>query len=634
MCGIVGFVDFKNDTSAQHLGQMADVLTHRGPDDMGTFIDFQERFALGVGHKRLSILDLSPLGHQPMQWQDLVIVYNGEVYNFKEVKTELESLGYSFVSNSDTEVILKAFHAWGINMISRLNGMFAIALYDKQKQKLILIRDRAGVKPIYWYIKDGLFMFASELKSFFRHPRFEKEINLSGLSLFLQYGYINQPDSIFKHTQKLSSGHYLDLDLKTGEVEIHQYWDVLDQYAQEKSREKEDEILNSLDDLLESACNFRMISDVPVGVFLSGGYDSSLVAAMVQKRSMKKVKTFTIGFEDTKFDEAPFAKRIAEHLGTDHQEYRCTQRDALEALEKLVYHWDEPFADSSAIPTLLVSKMARESVTVSLSADGGDELFGGYEKYSSALIYAKLNSFLPGRGVIDFGLAPMRDLLVDHQLLNEPKLYIFDNLLRNSKSHKAVDYLQNYQKFFLDSELKRISPQLYSQDLHQRLNPKFALIKDSLDQMMALDYLTYQAEVILTKVDRATMAYSLEGREPLLDYRLLEFVSRLPVDLKLKHGIKKYLLKEIVHRYIPKSLMDRPKMGFSIPLVAWLSNDLKDQVGYYLGDDFIHKQGIFNLKAVQQLVLRFQNRRDINFANKIWNLLIFQMWYSKWVLDQ
>ncbi len=634
MCGIVGFVDFKKVTTAEHLSEMANALTHRGPDDMGAFMDFHPACSLGLGHKRLSILDLSPLGHQPMAWLDLVIAYNGEVYNFKEVRTELESLGYSFISGSDTEVILKAFHAWGISMISRLNGMFAIALYDKKKEKLTLIRDRAGVKPLYWYRKNGLFMFASEIKSFFHHPGFEKEINFKGLSLFLQYGYINQPDSIFEHTHKLSSGHYLELDLKNGEQSIHQYWDVLDHYSKEKSNEKEEDILNSLDELLESSCNYRMIADVPVGVFLSGGYDSSLVAAMVQKQATKKVKTFTIGFEDAKFDEAPFARKVAEHLGTDHQEYRCTQQDALEVLDQLVYHWDEPFADSSAIPTLLVSRMARKSVTVSLSADGGDELFGGYEKYSSAMTYKKLNSYLPLSGLIDYGLAPARDFLVDHKILNETRLYVYDNILSNSQSKDAVDYLQNYQKFFLDSELKGISAKLPPQNLDQRFNPKLRLIQDPLDKMMAMDYLTYQAEVILTKVDRATMAYSLEGREPLLDYRLLEFVSRIPADLKVKNGIKKYLLKEIVHRYIPKSLMDRPKMGFSIPLVAWLSHDLKDQVAHFLGNEFILKQGIFNLNAIQQLILRFQLRKDINFANKIWNILIFQMWYSKWIQNQ
>lgn len=634
MCGIVGFIDFNKKTSEKNLKDMADALTHRGPDDMGTFLDFNDGFILGLGHKRLSILDLSPLGHQPMFWQDLVIVYNGEVYNFKEIRVELESLGYTFESNSDTEVILKAFHAWGIKMISRLNGMFAIALFDKQRKKLVLIRDRAGVKPLYWYQKDGLFMFGSELKSFFHHPKFEKEINLKGLSLFLQYGYINQPETIFNHTHKLSSGHFLEFDLNTGRLSISQYWDVLDSYAQEKSTKKESEILDSLDDLFESACNYRMVSDVPVGVFLSGGYDSSLVAAMVQKRSMKKIKTFTIGFEDPKFDEAPHAKNVAEYLGTDHQEYRCTERDALNVLDKLVYYWDEPFADSSAIPTLLVSKMARESVTVSLSADGGDELFGGYEKYSSALTYSKLNSFIPIRGVIDHGVAPFRDLLIDQHVLNESKLYIFDNILRNSRSHSAIEYLQNYQKFFLDSEMKLISPLLHPQDLNHKNNPKFSLIPDSLDQMMAFDYLTYQAEVILTKVDRATMAFSLEGREPLLDYRLLEFVSGLPVDLKLKNGVRKYLLKEIVHRYLPKSIMERPKMGFSIPLVSWLSKDLKDQVNYYLGDEFVRKQGLFNPEAVQKLVKRFQDRKDINFANKIWNLLIFQMWYAKWILGK
>lgn len=634
MCGIVGFVDFKKSSTEENLRKMANSLAHRGPDDMGTYLDFLPECNIGLGHRRLAILDLSPLGHQPMTWQDLIIVFNGEIYNFKEVRADLELLGYSFISESDTEVILKAFHAWGVKMISHLNGMFSIALYDKIKEKLLLIRDRAGVKPLYWYKKDGLFMFGSELKSFFCHPLFEKKINLNSLSFFLQYGFINQPDSIFEDTHKLSSGHYLEIDLRNGNVRIQQYWDVLDFYTKDKLEVKEEDILNDLDDLLESSCNYRMIADVPVGVFLSGGYDSSLVAAMVQKRATKKVKTFTIGFEEVKFDESTYARKVAEHLGTDHHEYRCTQRDALDLLDQLVYHWDEPFADSSAIPTLLVSKMARNSVTVSLSADGGDELFGGYEKYSSALTYKKFNNYLPSRGLIDFGLAPLRGFLVDQQLLNESRLYVIDIILSNSKSKTPVDYLQNYQKFFLDSELKELSSKFAIQDFHQRFNPKFNLIRDSLDQMMALDYLTYQAEVILTKVDRATMAHSLEGREPLLDYRLLEFVSKIPADLKVKNGVKKYLLKEIVHRYIPKQLMDRPKMGFSIPLVAWLSDDLKDQVSHYLGNEFITKQGIFNSCAIAQLTSRFQLRKDINYANKIWNLLIFQMWYSKWIPNQ
>lgn len=578
-------------------------------------------------------MDLSSLGHQPMCWEQLVIVYNGEVYNFGEIRRELEALAYGFTSTSDTEVILKAFHAWGIGMVERLNGMFAIAIYDRVARKLTLLRDRAGVKPLYWYFSDGILMFGSELKSLYKHPRFNKDLDWDSLGIFLQMGHIPQPRTIFKDTHKLPSGSYLELDLESADYRIQRYWSVTDPYAKEKVDLSETEVLDHLEGLLASACNYRMVSDVPVGIFLSGGYDSSLVAAMVQKDLPSKVKTFTIGFEEAKFDEAPYARKVAEHLGTEHMEYRCTERDALELLESLVHFWDEPFADSSAIPTLLVSRMARQSVAVTLSADGGDELFGGYEKYESALKYFRLNSLFPVGKLAGTLLGALREPLLGTRLMDESRLYIMDNILKNAQSRDALDYLHHYQKFYLDNELIRLSTKLFPTHLLGDSMGRFASIQNPMDRMMAWDYQSYQQDVILTKVDRATMAFGLEGREPLLDYRLVEYVGRLPVDLKLKNGVKKYLLKEIVHRYIPKGLMDRPKMGFSIPLVRWLLEDLKEQTSYYFGAEFVRRQGIFDSEAVAQLLETFRRRKDINFANKVWNLLIFQMWYAKWMED-
>jgi asparagine synthase (glutamine-hydrolysing) len=609
---------------------MISTLNHRGPDDEGTYLDEVDQYQLGLGHKRLSILDLSPLGHQPMKYQNLVIVYNGEVYNFKEIRQELETLGYDFQSQSDTEVILKSYHCWGDEMVSKLNGMFAIIMFDKEKQELTLFRDRAGVKPLYWFFKDGLFLFGSELKSLCAHPRFERKLNFEALSLFLQFGYVPQPLSIYQNTHKMSSGHFLKLDLSSAAIQKEKYWEVFSAYVSEKSTKKESEILEDLDTLISSACNYRMVSDVPVGVFLSGGYDSSLVTAMVQKESSQKIKTFTIGFEEEKFNEAIYAKQVADHLGTDHHEYLCSQKEALNLIEELPDIWDEPFADSSAIPTYLVSKLARNQVVVSLSADGGDELFGGYEKYQSADKYFNLFQKYPIKNIVFQVMDPLRDH-VAVKILSESKLHIYDNFLKTKESKDSISNLEAYQKFFFDNEIKKLSSHLESSSLYSGDTQQLNAIENPLDQMMAYDYATYQADDILTKVDRATMAHGLEGREPLLDYRLIDYVGKIPTHLKLKGGVKKYLLKEITHRYLPKSLMDRPKMGFSVPLVTWLKNDLHYLIDDFLCEAYIKDQGIFHWEQISKMVKLFENRGDINYANRIWNLLVFQLWYQKWM---
>ena len=631
MCGIAGLVDFRRQSSKENLQKMTDVLFHRGPDDGGYFFECFEQSQVGLGHRRLSILDLSNHGHQPMAFCHLTLVYNGEVYNFKEIRSELEKQGYSFESQSDTEVILKAYHKWGKDAIRRFNGMFAIAIFDSQKRTLTLIRDRAGVKPLYWYQKDGLFMFASELKSFHEHPAFVNELNQDGLALFLQYGYIPQPHTIFNHTHKLKAGHSLELDINNSTLKIGKYWDVIDCYNQPKLDISEQEAMDETERLLRSACEYRMVSDVPVGIFLSGGYDSSAVTALLQSERTGKLKTFSIGFHEEKFNEAHHAKKVAKHLGTDHTEYYCTQKDALEILPKLPEIWDEPFADNSVIPTTLVSKLAREQVTVSLSADGGDEVFGGYDKYVQAAHYHHL-----------FTKVPARSLIAKTLSMIPPEKTSLDLLISNfsGKYHRALSIMsadsqsqamQNLQKFFSDSELpglmrvKTGKIQTGFDDV-AHLNSQLS----DLDKMMAIDFKTYQLDDILTKVDRATMSVSLEGREPLLDYRLIEYVARLDPSFKINNGNKKYLLKQITHKYLPKEMMDRPKMGFSVPIIEWFSDELKHYLDHYFEPGLLEKQGLFNVKLLTKMKTKYLAGQK-HHIGKLWTILVFQMWYERWM---
>ena len=387
MCGIVGFIDFNKSSENLDIQNMTGSLFHRGPDDYGTKFVTTKSCCIGLGHRRLSILDLSDLGHQPMYFENLEIVYNGEVYNFKEIRSELSGFGYDFVSDSDTEVLLKSYHKWGSEFVSKLNGMFAIVIHDKEHQTLTLLRDRAGVKPLYYYYENGLFLFGSEIKAFHEHPKFIKKVNSGSVKEFLKYGYVPEPNSIFQNTYKLGAGQTLTFDLQTGDMKKEVYWRVSDIYKRPKLTCSEAEALEVLEKLMRDSFNYRMVSDVPVGIFLSGGYDSSIVTALIQAASENRVNTFTIGFDSKEHNEAHFAKEIADYLGTNHQELYCTQEEALSIIPRLSEIYDEPFGDPSAIPTVLVSEMAKKDVTVCLSADGGDEVFIGYNKYDLCVKY-------------------------------------------------------------------------------------------------------------------------------------------------------------------------------------------------------------------------------------------------------
>ena len=389
MCGIAGFCDFKNTLSEEVLSNMTRTLAHRGPDSEGYKVINESNFRLGLGHRRLSILDLSEKGNQPFVRHGISIVFNGEIYNFKEIRQELTQIGYTFDSDTDTEVIIAAYKAWGMDSIKKFIGMFAYALYDQALSALFLVKDRVGVKPLYYYFDNQTFLFASELKAFHQNPAFKKEIDYDALALYLQYSYIPTPYCIFKNTHKIRPGHYLKFNLANKSFQEIKYWDVNDAYNHPKLSISFEEAVEETDRLLTSAFNYRMVADVPVGVFLSGGYDSSAVTSILQKNRTEKIKTFTIGFHEAKFNEATEAKKIAEYLATDHTEYYCTAQDAINVFHQLPSVYDEPFADNSVVPTILVSQLARKSVTVALSGDGGDEIFAGYNKFSQSIGYTR-----------------------------------------------------------------------------------------------------------------------------------------------------------------------------------------------------------------------------------------------------
>ena len=631
MCGIAGLVDFGKNSNVGILKKMTDILFNRGPDDGGYFFEGFKQSQVGLGHRRLSIMDLSNHGHQPMAFNHLTMVYNGEVYNFKEIREELEKKGYRFQSHSDTEVILKAYHQWGVEAVHRFNGMFAISIFDSQAQTLTLIRDRAGVKPLYWYQKDSLFMFASEIKSFHEHPAFVKQLNPDGLALYLQYGYIPQPHTIFNHTHKLEAGSILILDTINGSIKIEKYWDVIDCYNKPKINISEQEAIQETESFLKSACEYRMIADVPVGVFLSGGYDSSVVTALLQSNRTERIKTYSIGFNEEKFNEAPHAKKVANYLGTNHTEYYCTAQDASDILHTLPQIYDEPFSDNSSIPTILVSKIAKQDVTVSLSADGGDELFGGYDKYVQTERLNRYISKIPFSPVIGKVLGSVNPSNIPLARYINKFDHRYHKISQSFLCKNPIELMSLISNIFTPREVRSLLLTDIAEP-NTSFNNVELLRKDLnvFDKMLAIDYKTFQVDDILNKVDKATMSVSLEGREPLLDYRLVEYVSSLSPEFKIKNGDKKYILKEITHKYIPKEIMDRPKMGFSTPIISWFQNELRDYLIDYFDEDFLTEQKIFNVKAVRSLRDEYFSGKSDNI-HKIWAIIVFQLWYFKWL---
>ena len=633
MCGIAGFIDFHKKSTKSNIQSMIEPLNHRGPDGEGVSLFKSKNAIIGFGHKRLSIIDLSQAGKQPMALNHLHITYNGEIYNYQEIKNELLELGHHFNGESDTEMILHAYTEWGIKAVERFIGMFAIALFDEKKQEVVFIRDRAGVKPLFYYQKNDLILFSSELKSFHEHPEFEKKLDLNAVAAYMQYGNVPTPHCIFKNCGKIKPGHYLKINLENKSQQEIQYWNVYDFYNQPKLNLSFPEAKIQTKELLKSAFNYRMVADVPIGVFLSGGYDSTTVSSLIQAESTARLKTFTIGVPDIGLNEAPYARDIAKHLGTDHTEINCTEEEAIEMIKDLPFFYDEPFADSSAIPTTLVSKAARKDVTVALSADGGDEIFGGYNRYDFMHRYGKTLNSIP-KAVRKILVGAMGNISSEKIPVLKDK-YNFHNryeklkTVLNDPSEKEI--MLSLSQQFNDEQMKSVMKSEFT-SLPTMFQSKEMLedFKSPLSYMMAIDFQTYMLDDILQKVDRATMTNSLEGREPMLDHRILEFAAQLPDEYKYQNGIKKRILREITHEYIPKELLDRPKMGFAIPIAKWLKNELRDHVEEYLNEDRIEKQGIFNWEFITKLKMDFYKGRK-EYDSKLWYFLMFQMWYERWM---
>lgn len=636
MCGIHGFIDYQHRSSPDILRRATDRLTHRGPDGSDYHFESLPGYQLGLGHRRLSIIDLSHAAQQPMRYRHYTLVYNGEIYNFREIRRELEGLGHAFVTQSDTEIILHAWEQWGTEMVHRFIGMFAFVIHDAQAQKLICFRDRAGVKPFYYYWHEGLFLFGSELKSFHDYPHFRKSLHLPAVHQFFQYGYILAPLTIFEHTHKLPQGHYMELDLVRKQLDIRCYWSVTDLYLRPKLNISEEEAEEQLHALLRSACDYRMVSDVPVGVFLSGGYDSTAVTALLQSGRSERIKTFTIGFHEEDHNEAVYAAQVARHLGTDHTEYYCTSREAQDIIPEIPRYCDEPFGDSSIIPTTLVSRLARKQVTVALSADAGDEVFSGYPKYPMALDFHRKMTLFPHplRSLASRVLPLIPDSLLIG-LTGNPAVPIkkerFGELLRykNLTTTDILDVL--FSQVYTDRQMDRfLAHPTTPAGSFFRADRSALMSSGNLDRMLAVDYKTYMVDDILVKVDRAGMSTSLEGREPLLDHRIVDFASLLPEDLKLRKGEKKYLLRKIVHQYVPPSIMDRPKMGFGVPVHRWLKNDLSFYLDTYMSRSAFEAHGLFRPEATEHVIRRF-HAGDKNYNSFFWYLLMFQMWHKTWM---
>jgi asparagine synthase (glutamine-hydrolysing) len=631
MCGIAGFIDQNKLLNDVTIKSMSDSLSHRGPNDAGDYFNNNHHCSIGLGHRRLSIIDLSNHGHQPMYYDGLWMVYNGEIYNYKSIKQELIDSGYEFNSSSDTEVILKLYHKEGIGFLEKINGMYAIGVYSEKTDELLLIRDRAGVKPLYYSNKNGALIFGSEIKALHLSNAIDKELDGGAISNFFRYGYILGPESIFKNIKKLQPGSFLKYNTRNGSCSISQYWSPIKFYNEPRSNIVYEDALDHVEELLKDSCSLRMVSDVPVGVFLSGGYDSSLITALVQSSSTEKVNTFSIGFNESEFDESQHASNVAKHLGTNHHELICSASDAIALIEKIPLHWDEPFGDSSAIPTMLVSKFAKERVTVSLSADGGDEIFGGYNKYNQIKTLSNiLNNRLFNKALViaSDAAAPISSLLNN----NFPKFEKRVNKIRLAlDDHSGPNLLSIAGSIFLPAELNAmLNGGFHSKNTVFTDKSLFQPNVEEMNKVLAIDYLTYQADDILTKIDRATMAFSLEGREPLLDYRIIEYVATLPFSFKLCGRSQKRMLKDIVHKYIPKSIMDRPKMGFGVPVNHWMKNELRDILEQNLSKERIDYYGILNYEYVEMLKNRYIGG-EIDLADKVWLILIFQMWCSRWL---
>ncbi len=641
MCGICGKISFDGKEIPRKLiSQMNSVLSHRGPDDEGIYTSKEPQksghqlVSVGLGHKRLSIIDLSEAGRQPMSNEDETIwmVFNGEIYNYKDLKEKLDQNGHRFISQTDCEVIIHLYEEEGIECTKRLNGMFAFALWDSKTQTLFLCRDRLGIKPLFYYWNGKSLIFASEMKSILCDPEVSKEIDWNALNLYLTFNYIPAPYTIFKKINKLNPGHYFVVRKKS--PEIKQFWDI-EKKSENKNKEISTETYKTnLYDLLENSVSMRLIADVPLGAFLSGGIDSSIIVGLMSRISKLPISTCSVGFKDMPmFDETSYAREVAKLHKTDHHEIMLTSKDVLNTIPEVLTCFDEPFADSSAIPTYIVSRETKKYVKVALSGDGGDELFAGYRMYSGEYWYSRYKLFP----------RVLRKKLIEPILLSLPDSrdkYLLEYIRRIKKlvvgaQDKFEDRFFAWNEIFpreLQANIMKKKPTIekINFDLGKEMVQKKLrfLSSDKINQMLYFDIKDSLPNDMLTKVDLMSMKNSLEVRVPFLDYRLVEFVFQIPGNLKLRGKKGKYILLETFKDILPPILLTRPKWGFEIPISKWLKTDLKFLIDEHLSKKKIERQEIFNFEPIEKLISDlFLNRSDTSWH--LWNLIVFQDWYSR-----
>jgi asparagine synthase (glutamine-hydrolysing) len=642
MCGIAGFLTGASSGRARELADVSSAmdacLQHRGPDDHGVWVD--EESGVALVHRRLSILDLSPAGHQPMVSADgrFVIIYNGEVYSHQPIAAELAARGHHFRGHSDTEVILNSFAENGIEpTLKRMIGMFAIALWDRRERSLILIRDRLGIKPLYWAKFGKLFLFGSELKALRTHPGWTAQIDRNAVAAFMRHNYIPAPHTIYSGVRKLEPGSILTLPWQ-GEPQISRFWNArtIARNSMLNPLDGSDtELAEQLEALLQDAVARRMIADVPLGAFLSGGVDSSTVVALMQQARLGRVRTFSIGFDIPDYNEAPHAGAVAAHLDTDHTELTVTSSQALDLIPRLPEIYDEPFADSSQIPTYFVSAMTRKYVTVALSGDGGDEVFAGYNRYQLSQPFLRALAVMP---------RPIRDAAASALALVRPDRWtsLAEVLPARWRPRQVGDKLHK-----LAAVLKLDSADAIYRRLVSHWEPSAIMLDaqeppsiiadetlpeefpDLLARMQYLDLITYLPDDILTKVDRASMAAALEARVPLLDHRVVEFSWRLPRNTKMRNHTTKWILRQVLYRHVPRELIERPKTGFEIPLGAWLRGPLRDWAEGLLAESRLRDAGLLDPKVVRRF---WQEHLDgtHNWQFRLWDVLMLEAWRERW----
>lgn len=631
MCGICGFVS-KRNISEELLEKMNNTMVHRGPNDAGVqiFKTLQSDYNIGLAHRRLSIIDLSEKGHQPMWSSDgkTVIVFNGEIYNFKQLKEELPE--YEYKSDTDTEVILAAYQKWGSGFIKKIQGMFGIAIYDINAGILILARDHIGKKPLYYWQKDDEFYFSSELKPLMELPWFEKNINKAVLARYMFQLYINAPDTIFENVYKVEPGSTVTIQVgETLRTTNEKFGDVNSSFviAYDNQIKSFDEAKAELKELLKESVRKRLVSDVPIGCLLSGGVDSSLVSAVAREVCDGTLKTYTIGFDEKEYDEAIYAKETAKHLGTNHKELYISKDEMIKQVESISRFYDEPFSDSSQIPSMLVSQLVKNDVTVCLTGDGGDELFGGYTFYDRVRLAEKLDKL----GTVAYGVEKLP--LIGAKLANlypDKVRKIANNWNPETKTQMNPDVLMNnaYRMIRLEKNMQT--------DCQYPWESRYSA-DDWVTKNMLLHLETLLPGDMLCKVDRASMKYSVEMRSPLLDINIVDYSLRIPQKYKYADGVKKFILKELTYEYIPKEMLDRPKTGFSVPLAKWMRGPLKAEISAYAEKDFLDRQGIFEPEFANMFVNAYLDNKmgrhlqDPNNERIVWSFYVFQQWYKMYI---